>query len=84
MQDKYDLLHKELIAQLWIYAAAIIILAKGYLPISLITPLKLKEILNEVRNMVKKTNPAYELVIKPLHLYYDVKLVSFSIDNNKI
>ena len=42
--------------QLHIYATAIRILTKGYLSISLITPLKLKEILNEVRNIVRKTN----------------------------
>ena len=69
--------------QLHIYATAIRILAKGYLPISLITPLKLKEILNKVRTTVRKTNPDYDLVIKRLHLYYDMKLVTFGIDNDK-
>ena len=49
------------------YATAIRILAKGYLPISLITPQKFKEILKEVRNRVRKTNPDYNLVIKRLH-----------------
>ena len=83
VRDKYVLLYKELIAQLHIYATTIRILAKGYLPISLITPLKLKEVLNKVRNTFKKTNPDYDLVIKRLHLYYDMKLVTFGIDNNK-
>ena len=69
--------------QLCIYVSVIRILAKGYLPISLITPLKLKEILNEVRTTVKKTNPYYDLVIKRLHLYYDMKLVTFGIGNDK-
>ena len=59
------------------------ILAKGYLPISMITPLKLKEILNEIRITVQKTNPDYDLVIKRLYLYYDMKLVIFGIDNDK-
>ena len=49
VKDKYVLLYEELITQLHIHVAAIRILAKGYLPISLINPLKLKEILNEVR-----------------------------------
>ena len=61
--------------QLCIYATAVRNLAKGYLPISLITPLKLKEILSEVKITVWKTNPDYNLVIKRLHLYYDMKLV---------
>ena len=54
--------------QLFIYVTAVRILAKGYLPISLITPLKLKEILNVVRMTVRKTNPDYDIVIKRLHL----------------
>ena len=69
--------------QLCIYATVIRILVKGYLPISLITPLKLKEILNEVRNTVRKTNAYYNLVIKRLHLYYDMKSATFGIENNK-
>ena len=69
--------------QLCIYAGVIGVLAKGYLPISLITPLKLKEILNEVRTSVWKTNPDYNSVIKRLHLYYDMKLVMFGIDKDR-
>ena len=83
VKDKYVLLYKELITQLHIYTAAIGILAKGYLPISLITPLKLKKILNEVRIAVWKTNQDYDLVIKRLHLYYHMKLVTFGIHTDK-
>ena len=69
--------------QLHIYGTAIRILVKGYLPISLITLLKLKEILNAVRNTVRKTNPDYDLVIKRLHLYYNMKLDTSDIDRNR-
>ena len=65
-----------------IYANTIRVLAKGYLPISLVTPLKLKEILKAVRNTVRETNPDYDMVIKRLHLYYDMKLVTFDIDSS--
>ena len=41
VQDRYIALYRELITQLHIYATSIRILAKGYLPISLITPSKL-------------------------------------------
>ena len=83
VKEKYVLMYRELIMQLCIYTNAIRILAKGYLPISLITPLRLKEILNAVRNTAGKTNPDYDLVLKRLHLYYDMKLVTFVIDSNK-
>ena len=76
-------MYKEFVMQLHIYATAIRILAKGYLPISLSTPLKLKEILNTVRTTVRKTNPKYDLVIKQLYLYYDMKLVTFGIDKDR-
>ena len=41
--------YKELITQLCIYAKTVRILAKGYLPILLITPYKLQEIINSVK-----------------------------------
>ena len=36
---------------------------KGYVPISLVTPSKLREILNDVKTAIWKTNPDYDLVI---------------------
>ena len=83
VQVKYITLYKEPITQLYIYAKLIRILAKGYLPISLITPLKLKEILSEVKVALRKTNPDYDLVIDRLHLYYDMMLVTFGIDKER-
>ena len=59
------------------------ILAKGYLPISLITPSKLRGILNDVKMSIRKTNPDYDLVIDRLHLYYNMQLVMFGIDKDK-
>ena len=49
IQDKYIALYRDLITQLCTYASAIRILAKGYLPNALLTPVKLQEILMEVR-----------------------------------
>ena len=66
-----------------IHASVIRILAKRYLPILVITLLKLKEILNAGRNTIRKTNPDYDLVIKRLYLYYDIKLVNFSIERDR-
>ena len=77
-------MYREFITQLCIHAKAIGILAKGYLPISLITPLKFKKkIVNTVRTTVRKINPDYDLVIKRLYLYYDMKLVTFGIDGDR-
>ena len=83
VQDKYIALYKELITQLHIYATSIKILAKVYLPISLITPSKLREILNDIKTAIRKTNPDYDSVIDRLHLYYDMQLVMFGINKDK-
>ena len=55
-------------------------MAKGYLPISLVTPLKLQQNISSVKEMLIKTNPDYDIVIKRLHVYYYMKLVIFGID----
>ena len=83
IQDKFIILYRELITQLCIYASEIIVLAKGYLPNTLITPVKLKEILKEVRDILRTTNPDYYLVIDRLHVYYDMQLVTFGIDKDR-
>ena len=80
VQDKYISLYKELITQLKSYVSAIRILAKGYLPMTLITPSKLQEILAEVTKSLQQTNPDYALVLDRLHMYYNMQLVTFGID----
>ena len=49
----------------------------------LFNSIKVKIILGAVQMAIHKTNPDYDLVIKRLHLYYDMKLVTFSIDRNR-
>ena len=83
IKDKYIEINNGFISQLQIYAKAVRILAKGYLPISLITPLKLQEVLNSVKESLTKSNPDYDIVIKRLHLYYGMKLVTFGLIGNK-
>ena len=80
IQDKYISLYKESITQLHTYVSAIRILAKGYLPDTLLTAKKLQEILSEVKRSLHITNPDYTLVLDRLHLYYDMQLVTFGID----
>ena len=56
IKEKYIAVYNEFITQLQIYAKAMRILAKGYLPILLITPYKLQEIINsEKETLIKAT-----------------------------
>ena len=57
--------------------------ANGNLPISLLTPLKLKEIQDTVKIKIRKMNPDYDIVIKRLHECFDKKLITFGIDIDK-
>ena len=67
IQNKYISLYRELITQLHTYVSAIRVLAKRYLPNTLLTPKKLQSILAEVKKSLPRTNPDYTLVLYRLH-----------------
>ena len=83
IQEKYVKMYERFIEELKLYSRAIRVLSKGYLPISLLPPSKLEKILNEVRIAIAKSNKDYDLVLTRLYLYYDMKLVTFGIDNQR-
>ena len=56
---------------------------KGLLANLSFASIKLKEILNKVKKAIQITNPDYNIVIKSLHLYYDMKLVTFGISKKR-
>ena len=66
-------MYEKFITQLCMYTKVIRILAKGYLSTSLISPLKLQEIFKVVTEAFWTTNPDYNIAMKRLHLYYDIK-----------
>ena len=76
-------MYERFIEELKLYSRAIRLLSKGYLPISLLPPSKLEKILSEVRISIAKSNKDYDLVLTRLYLYYDMKLVTFGIDNQR-
>ena len=76
-------MYERFINQLKEYSQAIRILSKGYLPISLLPPTKLSIILEKVKEALQINNKDYDLAIKRVYLYYDMKLVTFSIDDQR-
>ena len=76
-------MYERFVNQLKEYSSAIRILSKAYLPISLLPPLKLAKILQEVKQVLLKTNKNYGLVIKGIYKYYNMKLVTFGIDQDR-
>ena len=83
VREKYVRMYERFIEELKLYSRAIRILTKGYLPISLLPPSKLETILSEVRIAIAKSNKDYDLVLTRLYLYYDMKLVTFGIENQR-
>ena len=76
-------MYERFVEELKLYSRAIRVLSKGYLPILLLPPSKLEKFLNEVRVAINKSNKDYDLVLTRLYLYYDMKLVTFGIDNKR-
>ena len=83
VQEKYVKMYERFIEELKLYSRAVRVLSKGYLPISLLPPSKLVKILKEVRIAIAKSNQDYNLVVTRLYLYYDMKLVTSGIDNQR-
>ena len=83
IREKYIKMYKRFIEELNTYSNAIQVLSKGYLPIYLLPPSKSERILNEVRIVITKSNLDYDLVLTRLYLYYEMKLVTFAINNQR-
>ena len=81
VREKYVKMYERFIEELKLYSNVIRILLEGYLPNSLLPLSKLQRILSEVRTALAKTNKDFNLVLTRLYLYYDMKLVTFGIDN---
>ena len=72
-------MYKRFIDQLKMYTQVIRALSKGYLPISLLPPSKFNTTLQEVKAALQTTNRVYDLVIKRIYLYYDMKLIALAL-----
>ena len=66
------------------YANAIRILSNGSLyQFPSFPQTKVKETLDKVKEAIQITNPDYDIVIKRLHMYYGMKLVTFDINKKR-
>ena len=83
MREKYVKMYERFISQLQMYVKAIRVLSKGYLHIFLLPPPKLQEILGKIKKTIQITNPDYDIFIKDCIYIYDMKLVTFGIDEKR-
>ena len=81
VQETQLRLYDELERVLKIFLSAAETLSKGYLPASLFPPSVLCNITSSALKMVQKKNPDYVLTIKHVTEYYDMKMVTFGVND---
>ena len=83
VQETQLRLYDELERVLREFLSAVRILSTGYLPASLFPPTILCRITSNALQMVQKKNPHYVLMIKHVMEYYDMKMVTFGVNNGE-
>ena len=83
VQETQLRLYDELERVLREFLSAVRILSKGYLPASLFPPTILCRITSNALQMVQKKNPDYVLMIKHVTEYYDMKMVTFGVNDGE-
>ena len=83
MRERYLRTPENLIYELRLLLRSIAILSKGYLPPQLFSPTDLVKISVEALHMIQKKHPDYVLAIPQATSYYDMRLVTFGIDDEE-
>ena len=83
VQETQLRLYDELERVLREFLSAVRILSKGYLPASLFPPTILHRITSNALQMVQRKNPDYVLMIKHVTEYYDMKMVTFGVNDGE-
>ena len=83
VQETQLRLYDELERVLREFLSAVRILSKGYLPASLFPPTILCKITSNALQMVQRKNPDYVLTIKHVTEYYDMKMVTFGVNDSE-
>ena len=81
LREKYIRLYEALETELNLLLRNIAILSKGYLPPQLFPPTTLVKISQKAIAMIKTQNPDYVLALPHITDYYDMRLVTFGLDD---
>ena len=81
LREKYIRLYEALETELNLLLRSIAILSKGYLPPQLFPPTTLVKISQKAIAMIKTKNPDYVLALPHITDYYDMRLVTFGLDD---
>ena len=81
LREKYIRLYEVLVTEVKLLLRSIAILSKGYLPPQLFPPSTLVDISQRAITMIKQKNPDYVLALPHITDYYDMRLVTFGLDD---
>ena len=81
MRERYLRTPENLIAEVRLLLRSIATLSKGYLPPQLFSPTDLVKISLSALSMIQKRHPDYVLAIPQASSYYDMRLVTFGVDD---
>ena len=82
MRERYLRVPENLINELRLLLRSIAILSRGYLPPQLFSPTDIVRISQAALSMIKIKHPDYVLAIPQASSYYNMRLVTFGIDEN--
>ena len=82
MRERYLRVPENLISELRLLLRSIAILSRGYLPPQLFSPTDIVRISQAALSMIKNKHPDYVLAIPQASSYYDMRLVTFGIDED--
>ena len=82
MCKRHASMYEDLMTSLKFIMTAITKCSKGYLSPDIFSPNKLKMITDSVFTMIEKANPSYVLSFNHNIKYYDMKVVTFGVDDN--
>ena len=82
MRERYLRVPENLISELRLLLRSIAILSRGYLPLQLFSPTDIVRISQAALSMIKNKHPDYVLAIPQASSYYDMRLITFGIDEN--
>ena len=82
MRERYLRVPENLISERRLLLRSIAILSRGYLPPQLFSPTDIVRISQAALSMIKNKHPDYVLAIPQASSYYDMRLVTFGIDED--
>lgn len=83
IKERYIRLYEAFEDELRLLLRSIAILSKGYLPPQIFPPSKIVEISNRAIGMIRARNPDYVLALPHITDYYDMRLVTFGLDDKE-